>query len=193
MDYNPDILKYRKVQDISGAYPNTGTVFTLLNNIGTGSDFNQRIGRSIQMKAMRLRFRSQPMGIVNDQGNLRIILVYDRQNNGTTPVITDILQSNSTLSNELFEKNQRFMFIKDWLFAVPRYDTNATPVATSPCFQDKSFIQFDEYINLDLPTVYFGTGGSQIATGALFIVTLFAPTPVFFQQCSFTNRIYFED
>jgi len=193
MDAHPETIKFSKVQDIGNTYANTTTGgVTLLNNIIIGADYNNRIGRVIEMKAMRLRFRCHPVGTVSDYQNLRVLLVYDFQTNGGTPTILDILQSSSTLSNENYLTRTRFLIFKDWLFHQPRYDIQNPLVAGQACFQDSSFITIDEYIPLNLKTVYSSSAGTAITTGGLFLVTL-GTSPVFGTVVAFTNRIYYND
>jgi len=145
MDAIPETLKFSKVQDISGAYLNNVYGITLLNNIIIGADYNNRIGRQIEMKAMRLRFRSHPLGIVSEYHNFRVLLVYDTQTNGGTPAAADIFQNTASIqSNENYLTRRRFLIFKDWQFASPRYDIQLPPAVVGNSFQDSSFITIEE-------------------------------------------------
>lgn len=74
----------------------TTAVFTLLNPVQEGSSFYNRVGRRITMKSLLLQgyivtTESNAAPTVEDY--MRLMVIYDRQPNGTFPVLADVLTS----------------------------------------------------------------------------------------------------
>jgi len=78
---------------------NLGQIF-LLNGIGQGTGFNQRIGNVYTMKSVNIRVCFEPHSAgtpLGDQAScFRVMCVYDRQANGTLADVTDFLEGGGT-------------------------------------------------------------------------------------------------
>lgn len=102
------------ISSITAALPSTaGTITQLTNFIVQGDNFNQRAGDKITCADMSLRVNAT--AIVNST-TIRFILFQDHQNNGSTPVVTDVLDTADYLSgyNQLSVLQQRrFRIIHD--------------------------------------------------------------------------------
>lgn len=134
-----------------------------LNLIATGTDFTNRIGRKVCMKSFQLRCFIGLESLSNPSG-YRHILVYDKQTNGNTPAVTDILDNSvgGSLFNAMINLNNRDRFVILW-------------DKTSSLNQaGMNFIAYKKYKKLNHETVYSGTTAAigSIATGGLFLVTL---------------------
>jgi len=95
----------------SGLVNTTGTIVQL-NQITGGSDAVQRVGNEIELKSLYLKGgirRNAAAGYTN----MRIMLVHDRENTGSTPAITDILESASVFSLANWDNRKRFRIMKD--------------------------------------------------------------------------------
>jgi len=71
--------------------------FLLVNGVGAGTGFNERVGRKIKIKSIQLN------GVVivgtAVPARVRLMLVLDRQANGSTPSIGNILDNTTILVN----------------------------------------------------------------------------------------------
>lgn len=95
------------VSSITAALPSTtGTVTQLTNFIVQGDNFNQRAGDKITCADHRLKVNAT--AIVNST-SIRFIILQDMQNNGTTPAVTEVLDTADYLAgyNQLLVLQQR--------------------------------------------------------------------------------------
>lgn len=173
-----DVLKTITSFDDAGA-------FVLLNGIVEGSSYYQRIGRRIRMKSVLVEGNIIIDGTVSTVADyLRIILVYDRQPNGSTPVLSDLLldqnQAGSTEARSIsglnYNNMSRFRILRDWQCGTPDSTTaSAAPEAVSVMQnQTVSTQRISFYVDLrGLETSYQLTTGviGAISTGALYIFT----------------------
>jgi len=92
-----------------------GTVINLSNNIVQGDNFDNRSGDTIRM--ISTKFMLEFQGVATDSMN-RYILFRDMQNLGTTPAVTDVLNSASFISGydglNVYQQ-KRFIIMKDWV------------------------------------------------------------------------------
>ena len=76
---------------------NASTLFStlaVLNPIQQGPSPNERVGRKITMTKFQVRYTFDQIGAVgNFYPSVRVVLIYDRQNNGALPAIGDIFTS----------------------------------------------------------------------------------------------------
>lgn len=79
------------VSSITAALPSTsGTIHQLTNFIVQGDNFNQRAGDKITCADHTLKINATA---ITNSTSIRYILFQDQQNNGTTPVVTDVLDT----------------------------------------------------------------------------------------------------
>lgn len=91
---------------------------TLLNGIGGGSNANQRVGRKVTLKSLMFRYRfsfdaSVVGATATGGGNLRILIVYDKQPNANFPPVLSVLQNDffNTMNN--LDNRDRFVILAD--------------------------------------------------------------------------------
>ena len=87
-----DELKVKDVTVTSQNLTNTAG-FELINSIGQGSDYTQRIGRKVVVKSIFIRFTLIPNS-ANSAPNgdfARVIVLYDCQTNTVAPTVADVL------------------------------------------------------------------------------------------------------
>lgn len=83
----------------------------MLNPVGQGSGNNDRLGRKIAMTKFQLRWeRWQGTGVPDP---FRILVVYDRSPNLSTPAITDILSGNGISTPVNLSNTDRFLILMD--------------------------------------------------------------------------------
>lgn len=150
-----------------------------LNPITQGSDYDQRIGRLINMKWMNCRFfiSATANDITNssNQGGcfVRVSLFYDRQTNGTSTNIGDLFSFvNGVLYiTNSYNYNSRYRYIPlyDNVFALQSQNRKGTSSQTGLLTPDSV-----KYLRCDIPLknlrqIYSGSAGNlaSITTGAI--------------------------
>jgi len=189
MDPIMEILAWNKFIDSTAVVNSTslGTVISL-NDLAQGIDYNQRVGRTICMKAIRLRFQYQPIpGTLMSDQRLRICLILDSQPNLAPGTYADIFQSVSTFSPENFNNRKRFLFLKDWIFSLGRLDNTAGQAVSSALNNDC----VDMYMPLDINATYGSPSNTPESGNLLF--TILSSVGSFNAQVSYWSRIYFTD
>jgi len=159
-----------------------------VNLITSGSGFNNRIGRKIEMQSLHLHGVLVQTGTATTTTDYtRIVVVYDRQTNGAIPVLQDIFtnysQTSSTSSSVFSDLNpderERFQILADYRLVLPATTAAGTTGASDglqPTFNVNRFIKLN-----GASTIYKGDTSpsviGDIATGALYIITMgsFAP------------------
>lgn len=161
-------LKYSDTA-ISAAVNTTGSV-SLLHVPVLGTDYTNRIGRKTVIKSVFLR------GLLSRDNTTpsalscqcRMILVLDKQPNGATPSIADILV-NATSYAQLNPNNRdRFRVIRDEVWVLGPNGVGGTNTFASP----NSF-SVETYVKLSIPVIFNGANGgtaADINSNALYLV-----------------------
>lgn len=162
----------------------TGQPGLLLNNVTLGTDATQRIGRKIQIKSFRLQVNARTDPTVNGtqiadgadfdtsvspvsrSQTVRLVVVWDKQANGTQAMSTDVFVDmnglNGSSSHMQLNNRDRFVILADERKTIGPAGNNA--------------VSFDIYKECDLTTIF--TSGpspqdiSSIASGALYLFAL---------------------
>lgn len=175
--------------------------FQSLALIQQGPGLSQRIGNKVSLKSLRLRFCIVNTVLTNISPvppDVRVMVVYDRQPNGTYPAANDLLNSlnqanaltNPTL-DDLVTTNlnpnnfERFTVIMDKSFTLPSFESTQDTVTNNGPTGDgmKSPWWIDEYIKLKgLECCYKGTTNPEVVgdvtTGNLFIMCVGENAPI---------------
>lgn len=160
----------------------TSNVFTAgqpANLIVTGDTALDRTGRKVLMKSFYLRYSFASSAAANAT-QVRILVVYDKQTNGTLPAITDVVTVNDALALNNLNNSQRFVTICDHISPM-------TPFVTA----NSNGVIFKK---LNLEAMYSASTGAitDIATGS--IVVFIAPLGlVNTSTISYKARIRFAD
>lgn len=101
----------------------TGTITPTLNAIAQGTTESQRIGRKCTVKSIHTKFNikiSEEAGqsTPKDGDILRIILYVDKQCNGQTALVTDILERTNYLSFRNLANSGRFNVLSDKMYTL---------------------------------------------------------------------------
>lgn len=135
----------------------------LLNGMIHGDDINNRIGREVTLKSLEFRYTCySTVGTGSDQYH-RIMLVYDRQANGSPILYTDVLEGTSVNHPRKLENRRRFKILYDRTHAI-----NSSPESGSRVYR-----KF--YRHLNHPVVFNNLNSGTIAdiqSGALYLVVL---------------------
>lgn len=157
-----------------------------LNLISAGSSFFNRIGRKIALQSIYLNGDIQSgtdPAVSLAQEYLRIIVVYDAQTNGATPVWSDVVQATtqanvtSSLARDGFNLNNRdrFKIIINKRFITPETTAagiNATGGAVTPTMNEYTIQEYRKLNNME--TQYKADSSpaviGDVATGGLFLL-----------------------
>lgn len=145
---------------------NTTPVVTLLNGVAQGNDENDRIGNRIKMTGVDIRLQVTNEQSVKDRlSQMRMLLVYDTQTNGTALTTTDVLDAVTLESQQNWDKNSRLQVIFDSVRALNTFGGSATTVDVYHWFYRKQFT-LDHYVR------YNGSGAtvSSITWGSLYFI-----------------------
>lgn len=163
----------------------TGGVFTL-NNIRAGSTYVNRTGRRVEMKNVRVSGFINVVRTVAAPDYIRILVVYDRQTNGSLPLIADILattdqaaaNTTTSLSGANLNNRDRFVILMDYRAVLPSVTDTAGQLSNIGVVdQQQNQFYVERFIPLKGLLTQFKADSSpavigDIATGGLFLVTL---------------------
>jgi len=111
-----------------------GVIYNL-NLVPQGTNDQQRIGNKITIRNINIHAyanNDDALLGVPQGGNLRVIVYLDKQCNGATPLITDILKTASIESFRNMDNVDRFVFLKEKYVYVPIMTANAAHTDTTP-------------------------------------------------------------
>ena len=98
-----------------------GTVFGIMPAIAIGTGENDRIGRQIMIRRFHLRFLiklQDTTNPLNTTNTVRCLFVMDRQVNGATPAVSDILNISDWQSFNNLANSHRFRILSDKLYTI---------------------------------------------------------------------------
>nr|WAE42749.1 MAG: capsid protein [Cressdnaviricota sp.] len=153
-------FKYVDAGNGTASCDNTGAI-VLLNGMAPGSGASQHIGKEIIMKS--IEFKAQGQNNYATSGTARMLLVYDRQSNGATPAITDVLIAATVQALRNLDNRKRFKILMD-------YKCSMTGNAGGVFSANHTF-----YRRLRHPVEFnAGVAGTvaDIISGAVFLITL---------------------
>lgn len=168
----------------------TTAVFTLLNGVQEGAGFNNRVGRKIMMRSVRITGNVffEGGGAGNSSNDyVRIMIVYDRQPNGAVPAIADILASqndtttvdSTAWANLNMNNAERFYVIRDKRIALQNFNGGALSAGTvNSTLQTltESSTNIDMFVKLKGLETHFKSSSNpavvaDIASGSLYLIT----------------------
>lgn len=85
----------------------------LLNGVASGTTATTRIGRKIRMKSILVRVEARMNSLSTGGGDIRIVIVYDKQANAAAAINTDVFVQNEFLSPNNLSNKDRFVTIMD--------------------------------------------------------------------------------
>lgn len=137
----------------------------LINKVAEGTGINQRVGRKIQLGTFSMKYTITSAANFSSAA-MRIMVIYDKQSNGTLFTSTDIFQQSGYPATAYYNLNNRdrFLVLKDIKLSINPISSSQTSKYTG------SF-----GLNLKmLPSTYNTTTGiyQAVTTGALFLVII---------------------
>lgn len=165
----------------------TTATFTLLNPVQEGSGLNNREGRKISGKSLRITGQLgssgvAPTGVPNF---LRVMVIYDRQPGPLFPVIGDILATvdqagavTTTSKSQMNPNNMdRFAMLRDIRYDIPNDNVAGTSDFVGGIIDyNNQKVRIDEYIKIPGYDMHYNSTANPItnanvSTGAIYLVT----------------------
>lgn len=133
--------------------------------VAQGVQSNQRIGRRILIKSIQLKavINNQADATIND---VRLVLVVDKQANGTSVSYTDVFTSQTVEALPRLDNARRFSILWDKVYCLASNTSN--PQA------DNVAKTIDFYKKVNIEQLYSGTGftDADIRTGNLYLLAI---------------------
>jgi len=161
----------------------------------------------VSLKSLNIRWALIPVvtGTATPAQPGRVLVVYDRNPNGVSPVYSELILSqttggstnSATLDNINLANRDRFVILKDFTLMLPPVEANFTTTQGTPAILNGVETGGNWWFDLrGLTTIYGGTSSaiSSIQSGALWLVTAAADTQapsVWRFQCA--TRIRYTD
>lgn len=145
---------------------NSTPVVTLLNGIAQGTDENERIARKIFMRGVWVKMHVTNENAVADRlSRMRVLVVKDRQSNGSTLTTTDVLTAATLIAFPLYDREERFDVLVDEVVPLNTFGGSATGT-------DAYHWYWEKYVPLMCEVHYSGTGSaaSDIVKGGLWLI-----------------------
>lgn len=168
-----------KVSDIDTTTINISTTgsFTLLHVPVPGSDMTQRIGRKTWIKNTYIRGRVQTEAagqtaattIQTTAHHARLIVFVDKQPNGATPAVTDLLKEALPESQLNLNNRDRFSILRDQCYVFDPYANNSGVGGSS---ESNQVALVKEFVKVKQECIFnSNTDGDidNINSGALFM------------------------
>jgi len=201
VDNNPAPIDVNTTTGTTGVYP--------LNLTTQGSALQNRLGNKIALKSLQMKYHFQIKAptVANPvpQQDIRVIIFYDKQTNGSLPSISDVISSvdqngTVTCSTDSYPNNfnrDRFVILADSWFHLPQVTWNSTlGTSTELWLPSMSELRFDRYIKLkNIETCYKANAGTigDVSTGGLFIMHISNAGTTPYVQIDFSARLKFAD
>jgi len=190
-----------KIFEVPNTNTNTHTITApvLLNGIGTGFDYVDRVGRRIQMHYCQVLGYIIPADDDTLHNYIALRVIYDTQPNGALPAQTDILESPGATSFPVHWRAQRFHVLATKRLTMGKGWANAlTTEGTIYTTSSPQALAFKLDVPLDLPTTYNGVGATiaSIQTGALYFLPVSSVTsaaPTRYALTLWKSRLYYTD
>lgn len=165
-----------------GATPLLGTLQVLpLSNIAQGTTDTTRIGNSILAKNISIKYQITPNYTGLLYNPIRMLLIVDKMQNGSTPAMADIFETTTTYLSPLNKDySDRFVVLKDKLIMTNQNGNQAV--------HGKFFKKLDFHIR------YKGISGgvSDQAPNALYLLWWYAAA-INGPTCNIYSRLNFTD
>jgi len=161
------------------AYVNNSDALTLLNGIQQGTTNSSMIGKKCILKLLNFTYQvitpplvSASLGTYKNIP-VRVMFVYDKSNNGTTPAVTDILAAHSVNSLRNLDNTDRFVMLYDQIHETGINTAVTGSTTYTVCGGNLSTVvrkTIKMNLPLDGPSTVGGVAG--INSGAIFYIAI---------------------
>lgn len=135
----------------------------LLNGIPEGISANQRIGNSVVVKTLQVKMSLGPIAGATFTRVYSVDIIWDRQPNGSTPLITSIFISDNPSSFRQLVNKQRYKNL---------YSSGPFILGESGSQNQPDAVAWNIFLNMNAGVNFSGLGGTvaSMTTGALWLV-----------------------
>nr|WAE42792.1 MAG: capsid protein [Cressdnaviricota sp.] len=170
---NTNLVAYTNVVYIEPTVAGLGleTGYSSINLVSQGTGINNRIANKVVVKSLRVQGQVAANDAMDltDSGQVRLIIVYDKQTNKAAPGIADIIANIDTSggyatafnSHVRISNGNRFVILRDKIWQ------------TQGLGGTNSF-QIDEYIKVNMETTYVTTSTppaiTDVTTGGIYLL-----------------------
>jgi len=165
---NSEEKKYNEVAGSGVDMPNTGTV-AVINEIGEGTDFNQRVGRKVRNKYLYYDISVQPSTAIAVAGtslNATWHLVWDRTPSGSSAAYGNIFDTTVISPTQAFKNVGTFQD----RFKILKTETFLTGTAVNGLgYRRQGWIPFEKAESRDQMTQFASSAVAVPNTGALYL------------------------
>jgi len=149
----------------------TTPVLTLVNGVTMGTSAANRVGQSITMRSLQLRLVNAATPATGTDQIHRLLLVLDRQANGTAPTLPDILYPGGTLfTMRNLDNRKRFKILWDKTIVLDASGEPGTIRFT------KMYLKFRRPVTVDFNGGNAGSIG-DITSNSLYLCLLGSNAP----------------
>lgn len=163
--------KYIDVNLGGEEFSTTGSI-TFINPVNTSSDFTNCIGRSYVVTSVQIK-GNIAVGATPTASTVRYLVVYDKNTNGATPAITDILTAANADGLVNMNNRDRFVIVADVMEYVEAAGKSNIPVD----LYRKCSLQVDKLTSASTVAA-IGSGGFFFVTVGVLATGATAPTMV---------------
>jgi len=189
-------LKFKDTGSPFSSVPSNGIIFPLsINEVKQGTGESERIGRNILIKkvmfkgTIHLNSNTQPSNATPQAAHdvLRVLVFIDKQSNGSSPGVEDILEG--TVANPLnhsvnsfrnLANSKRFRILYDKRIVM---NANfATVNSADQIISQRKITQFNWYLNVNIPIEFDGVDGitSEIKSNNIGVLLITADSRITF-------------
>lgn len=154
--------KYLDTDFSSAAVASTGTILApSLNLLAAGTGPSQIIGREMRIMSISIRFDMQidavASGGTNNRCFWRILLIMDRQANGSAATVTEIFGTSPTVRSHInLAEGRRFHIMKEWLINMSPHIEAGTGAQGAGAFHYEKWFK-----DVKIP-IYYSTSPSGV-------------------------------
>lgn len=167
---------------------------TCLSQIAEGSDNNNRIGRKITIRSVQYNLQiaasiTDLSGSATENADtIRVVCVWDKQSNGTTPAYVDVYSSTGVSTGAQQPFNLRF------LDNIERFQVLGSDLVNINS-NGANAVNVQRYIKCNIPVRFTGTAGAvaNIITGGIWLFYVDMNTGATYATISGFTRVSFAD
>jgi len=182
---------FTPTQDVSTITSAGIIAYISLNRIPQGVTESTRVGRKCVITKIHLRGRIEKEADANaSAAQARVILYMDKQANGATAAVGDILTSASELSYNNLSNSQRFIILKDWFVTLTANGWDST---SSQWGEKWAPLKFNKKCNI--PIEFSSTTGAitEIRSNNIGVLAICSANATGDMTLTLSSRIRFSD
>lgn len=144
---------------------NAAADVTFLNGLAQGAGDSQRIGKNVTWRSVQMRLNFYPATTSTLAGRFRVVVVYDRQTNGSQPTAANVFETDLGYSPLNLANSARFLVLFD------KYTSVIGPIVGGAAGTAPPFATLKLYRKVKLETLYGPTTDAvtSVLTGGIFM------------------------